>query len=116
VSWVREFLELVAGRRLELVELVAKFPSNSGSRASWVFGMLSVVEICQGLLVAVLLRILRMLVVSVVRLPGMLVSGVRGIAEETCRGDCEVLSVFRVGEGLDVGRDEGHEYVPNVLR
>ena len=68
MSWVRELLELVAGRKLELVELVAEFPGNSGSRASWVFGMLSVVEICQGLLVAVLLKILRMLVVSVVEL------------------------------------------------
>ena len=30
--------------------------------------------------------------------------------------DCEVFPVFRVGEGLDVGRDEDHEYVPKVLR
>jgi hypothetical protein len=43
---------------------------------------------------------------------GMLLGGVRGIAEEACGGDCEVLPVLRVGEGLDVGRDEGHEYVP----
>ena len=70
MSLVGELLGFVAGERLELVELMAEFPGNccSGSRASWVFGMLSVVEICQGLLVAVLLRILRMLVVSVVEL------------------------------------------------
>ena len=42
--------------------------------------------------------------------------GVRGISEEPRRRDCEVLPVFRVGEGLDVCRDEGHEYIPKVLR
>jgi hypothetical protein len=47
---------------------------------------------------------------------GMLVGGVRGISEETRRRDCKVFPVFRVGEGLDVGRDEDHEYVPKVLR
>ena len=41
--------------------------------------------------------------------------GVWGIAEEACGGYCEVLPMLRVGEGLDVGRDEGHEDVPDVL-
>ena len=47
---------------------------------------------------------------------GILVGGVRGIFEETRGGNCEVLPVFSVGKGLDVGRDEGHVYVPQVLR
>ena len=47
---------------------------------------------------------------------GMLLSGVRGISDETRGEDCEVLPVYRVGKGLDMGRNEGHKYVPDVLR
>jgi hypothetical protein len=43
---------------------------------------------------------------------GMLVGGVRGISEETHKGNCEVLPVFSVGKGLDVGRDEGPQSPP----
>jgi hypothetical protein len=47
---------------------------------------------------------------------GMLMSGVWGITEETSRGDSEMFPMFDVGEGLDIGRDESHVYVPDVFR
>ena len=72
-SWLvnlGELLGFVVGEGLESVKIVAVFPGNrvSGSGPSWVLDMLSVLEECQGLLVAVLLRILRMLAVGVVGL------------------------------------------------
>jgi hypothetical protein len=46
----------------------------------------------------------------------MLVSGVRGISEETSRGDSKMFSMFGVGEELDMGKDEYHVFVPDVFR
>ena len=65
-----ELLGIVVEEGLESVEIVAVFPGNrgSGSRPSWLLDMLSVLEGCQGLLVAVWLRILRRLAVGVVGL------------------------------------------------
>ena len=45
----------------------------------------------------------------------VLVSGMWSVAEESRGGDSEMFSVFYVGEGLDVGGDEGRVYVDQVV-